>query len=69
MNAAVEAALKDWQALNKSNKYWAEFESVLFENILVVRVQYGVIHSNGQKECALKTKYYHINAAGEVEIS
>lgn len=70
MNPAVAQALCDWRILNQSGHWWAAFESRVFDtNLLVVKLEYGVIHSNGQKECTLRTAYYHINASGEVEVS
>lgn len=69
MNPAIEHALDDWRKLNAESQWWAEFEAIQFDSALVVRVTCGVRHSNGFKETALTTAHYHVNAAGEVEVT
>ena len=49
----IQEALKDWYIMN-TDKQWARL--VADENL--VEIHYGVIHSNGQEECALGTILY-----------
>jgi hypothetical protein len=70
MHPCVEAALRDREILNESGKWWATFEATIFgDDNIIVKVEKGVIHSNGFKECKLRTSYYTLNPDGTVHVS
>lgn len=58
-NPALRQALQDVELLN-TPRQWAKLEVLEFPNDLVIRLDYGTIHSNGMKECAICTRSYEM---------
>jgi hypothetical protein len=62
----VQKALDAWREINADPRKWAVFEAIQFELERVVNVKWGVIHSNGFKECAIQTIQYRLQPDGTV---
>jgi hypothetical protein len=62
----IQKALSDWRTINADPRKWATFEAVQFGHERVVRVTWGVIHSNGYKECAIQTITFFLGISGDV---
>lgn len=62
----IEKALSDWRTINADPRKWATFEAIQFDNERVVRVTWGVIHSDGTKEIALQTITFFLEKDGKV---
>lgn len=63
----IQAALDLWAAINKKPNIWATFEAIQFEHERVVRVELGIIHSDGTKERAYQTITYNLRKDGLID--
>ncbi len=57
----LQIALRDWAEMN-TDKQWAR----LICNGGLIRIEYGVIHSNGMEECALGSILYMTYTDGKI---
>ena len=62
----IQKGLNDFRTINADPRKWATFEALQFEHERIVRVTWGVVHSNGYKECALQTITFFLEKDGEV---
>jgi hypothetical protein len=62
----IQKGLNDWRTINLDPHKWATFEAIQFVHERVVRVSWGIIHSNGLKEMALQTITFFLEKDGEV---
>ena len=58
-NPALRQALDDVELLN-TPRQWARLEVLEFPNDLVIRLDYGTIHSNGMEERSICTRSYEM---------
>lgn len=69
MQSDIRAALNDWRSINSDNHKWATFHARQFLNTRIVRVEWGVIHSNGYREIAIQTLHYTLMKDGRVAVT
>ena len=62
----IQKGLSDFHTINADPRKWAKFEAIQLEHERIVRVTWGVVHSNGMKECALQTITFFLEKNGEV---
>lgn len=62
MTLDIQKALAEWREINKDPYKWATFEATPYN----VSVSWGVVHSNGMRECALQTITFFLERNGEV---
>jgi hypothetical protein len=58
----LQAALKDWNDMN-TNRQWAKIYCTGF----TVYIDYGTIHSNGDRERAIGSRSYYLSDNGGVK--
>lgn len=69
MHPVIEAALKDWRIFNESGQWWASFDAMITPaGQIIVRLEYGVIHSNGFKERSLRVVHYFERNDGTIAL-
>jgi hypothetical protein len=62
----IQMALNAWREINADPRRWAKLDMLQFEHERVVNVIWGVIHTNGFKECAIQTIQYRLQPDGTV---
>lgn len=60
----LQAALADWHEMN-TEKQWAK----LYCTGYVVLIDYGTIHSNGERERTIGTRTYHLSDLSGVKFT
>ena len=69
MELDIQEALNDWRTINSDQRRWARFDALQSRNERVVHVEWGVVHSDGSKECAIQTICYSLRKDGTVAVT
>jgi hypothetical protein len=64
----IVMAIQEFNEINEDKRKWATFEAMGFESGNVVKVHWGVRHSNGEKECAIQTITYMLRKDGQTVV-
>jgi hypothetical protein len=65
----IAQAIRDLQEINNEERRWATMRCDIDASHRIVKVDWGIIHSNGDRECAIQTISYTLLKDGTVHVT